>query len=263
MQIHHSLHGSVLGLSKDNELIARGGFAAGQIGSHIVYPNGRYVALFDDFLGDVIADQWSAAKGSDGAAAIAGVRNDNGGWARQTTGATAVVAESCVSMTHSTNYKVGNGGIIFEARVKPITSVANVQYFIGLTDTVATSALEQPMTLTTATMAAVADDCVGFLYDTAATTPLFYGTSVKATVATTLANSIACGLPVADTATTLRIELDALGNAVFYQDGSYKGRIATCITPTIALTPVVEAMARTTAAKSIDCDYVHCAALRV
>lgn len=218
--------------------------------------------LFDDFFGDTLDTRWSGAAGNDAQAVAPAVSAAVGGKVRMTTGDTTTVSESCVSLTHGLNWKAGNGGLVMEAKITPVTSVANVAYFVGFTDALATGSLELPMTLSTATMTAVADDCAGFLFDTAATTDVFYGAAVKATTATVFASSPACNAPVADTAMTLRVEIDTSGNVRFYQDGVYMGKIDSAITTTVALTPVVAAMARTTTSKSLDVDYVYAQQLR-
>jgi hypothetical protein len=221
-----------------------------------------YVRLFDDFLGDVIADQWSAAQGTDGQGAIAAINAQAGGAIRLTSGDTTVVAESLSSLTHALNWKANQGGLVFEAKVTPVSAVTTVSYFIGLTDVLATTTLEEPATLTTATITYNAADAVGFLYDTAATTDVFYGVAVKATAGTAFANAVVGALPVAGTAITFRIELSATGAASFYVDGVLLGTIAAAVTATVALTPIISVMARTTATRSIDVDYIDLKALR-
>lgn len=217
------------------------------------------VALFDDFLGDVIADQWSAAKGTDPQAVIATIQMAASGTVRLTSGDTTVVAESCSSLTHGLNWKAANGGLVFEAKVTPVSAVTTVQYFVGLTDTLATTTLEQPFTLSGTTFTAVADDAVGFVFDTDATTDVWYAIGVKATTKTA---AITCAAPTADTAQTFRIEIDTSGTATFYVDGVSVGSKADAVTTSVALTPVVEVMARTTTSRSIDVDYIYCGQTR-
>jgi hypothetical protein len=222
-----------------------------------------YVRLFDDFLGDVIEDGWSAGQGTDGQGAIAAVvAGAAGGAVRLTSGDTTVVAESISSLTHGLNWKANQGGLVFEARVTPVSAVTTVAYFIGLTDVLAATTLEEPATLSTATITYNAADAVGFLYDTGATTDVFYGVAVKATVGTAFASAVVGALPVAGTAITFRIELSTTGAASFYANGTLLGTIAAAVTATVALTPIVSVMARTTATRSIDVDYIDVKALR-
>jgi lipoprotein-anchoring transpeptidase ErfK/SrfK len=212
----------------------------------------------DDFLGDVIADQWSAAEGNDDLAVIAAINSQPNGVVRQVTGDTVTLSESGVSLTHGLNWRASNGGLIFEARIIPITAVTTVCYFVGLTDTLATTTLELPATLSTTTITYVADNAVGWLYDTAATTDVFYGVGVKATSGIAFANAVVGSAPVADTAMTLRIEVTSSGAAEFFQDGVSKGTLANAVTSTTQLTPIVAAMARTTSSRTLDVDYIYC-----
>lgn len=212
------------------------------------------VTLFDDFLGDVLDDAWSGAKGSDGQAVVPTINPAIGGWVRLTSGDTVTPAESISSLTHGLNWKAESGGLAFEAKVKPVSSVASVAYFIGLTDALATGTLEEPVTLSGTSFTSNATDCVGFVFDTAATTDVFYCIGVKNNADTAATATIA---PAADTAVTLRIELSAAGAATFYVNGNLVATIADAVTPSVALTPIVEVMTRTTAVKSIDADYIH------
>lgn len=224
-----------------------------------------YVRLFDDFLGDAIDSRWSAAQGTDGQGAIAAVvAGSAGGAARLTAGDTTVVAESLSSLTHGLNWKANQGGLVFEAKVTPAPSgtVADVAYFIGFTDTLATTTLEEPATISSTTITYVADNAVGFLYDTGATTDVFYGVAVKATTGTAFASAVVGAAPVAATAITFKIELSATGDASFYADGTLLGTIANAVTATVALTPIVSVMANTTTVKTIDVDYIDVKALR-
>lgn len=253
-----SIHGDRLGFDKDEYLTGKGikGMRSNDSAVTLFHKPRLRVELMDDFLGDVIADQWSAAAGNDAQSVIAVINAQASGVVRQTTGDTTTVSESCVSLTHGLNWTAANGNLVMEVKFTPVTSVANVQYFIGFTDTLATTTLEQPATLSTATITYVADDAVGFLFDTNATTDVFYGVGVKATTGISFANSVVCAAPVADTAMRLRVEIDTAGTAYFYQDGILKGSLANAVTTTVKLTPVVEAMARTTTSKTIDVDYI-------
>lgn len=255
--IKTSLFGKLVGLTHTNRLVTSDGLVVGNNqASDLLMPAPNNRAFFDRFMGDVIADQWSAAKGTDGQAVIATVKGGAGGGVRLTSGDTTVVAESLSSLTYALNWTASQtGGLIMEAKVTPVSAVTTVAYFVGLTDTLATSTLEEPMTLSGTTFTTTATDAVGFLYDTNATTDVFYGMSVAGD--TDGAAAVPCSLPVAGTAVTLRVELDTSGNAKFYENGVYKGAIATAVTAATALTPIVSVMARTTACRSIDVDYIY------
>lgn len=224
------------------------------------HAGGRYgdlahrVTLFDDFLGDVIADQWSAAKGSDGQAVIATIQPAVNGAVRLTSGDTVTVAESLSSLTHALNWKAEKGNLVFEAKITPVSSVANVGIFAGLTDALATGTLEEPVTLSGTSYTSNATDAVGFLFDTAATTDTIRAVGVAGDADAANVNT---GLAFeADTEYTLRIEVDKLGNATFYLNGQVVASLAEAVSPDVALTPIVCVMARTTTSKSVDVDYV-------
>lgn len=212
------------------------------------------VTLFDDFLGDVLEDAWSGAKGTDAQAVVPTINAQASGVVRLTSGDTVVVAESAVSLTHALNWKAANGDLVFEAKVKPVSSIADVAYFIGFTDVLATTTLEEPITLSVTTFTTTATDAVGFVYDSAATTDVFYCMGVANDVDAT---AVATSAPVADTAVTLRVEVSSAGVGRFYVNGANVATIPGCVTASVALTPVVEIMARTTTSKSIDVDYIY------
>ncbi len=244
--IHDNGPARGFGLTDDGDIVSRNRI-------HSVAPD-KVIRLFDDFFGDVIADQWSAAQGTDGQGAIAAVNAQVGGVVRLQSGDTVTVAESLSSLTQGLNWKASNGGLLFEARVKAVTSVADVAYFIGLTDVLATSTLEEPITLSGTTFTTNATDAVGFVYDTAATTDVWYGKGVandvdSATVTTTVA-------PVAGTWQTFRIEIDSAGKATFSINGTVVGSATGAVTASVSLTPVISVMARTTTVKPLDVDYI-------
>jgi len=253
-----SLHGDRIGLDRNDYLTGKGfqGVSFGNKGAEFQYRNLREaIVLFDDFLGDTLDARWSGAAGNDAQAVAPTINAQVGGVVRMTTGDTVTVSESAISLTHGLNWKASLGGLVFEAKVKPVSSVANVAYFIGLTDVLATTTLEEPITLSGTTFTTNASDAVGFVFDTAATTDVIYGKGVKAdTDSATLTHTAGF---VADTSIVLRIEVDTSGNASLYIDGVLLGTITDAVTPGTALTPVVEIMARTTTSKSIDVDYIY------
>lgn len=219
------------------------------------------VELFDDFLGDVLEDAWSGAKGTDAQAVVPTiVAGAEDGWVRLTAGDTVTVAESLSSLTHGLNWKAESGNLVFEARVKPVSSVAAVAYFVGFTDVLATTTLEEPATVSGTTFTTNAADAVGFLFDTDATTDNWKIVGVANDVDATHADSGVA--PVAGTAQTLKVVLTTAGVASFYINGTLIGTLEDAVTASVALTPIVSVMTRTTAVKSIDVDYIHVAKSR-
>lgn len=217
------------------------------------------VELYDDFLGDVLDDAWSGAKGTDAQAVVPTlVAGEEDGVVRLTAGDTVTVAESISILTHGLNWKAESGNLVGEFRIR-MASIANVAVFVGFTDVLATTTLEEPFSLSGTTFTSNATDAVGLLFDTAATTDVWNiigvadGTDTAATAITA---------PVADTWETFKIVLSAAGTATVYRNGTLKATIAEAVTPSVALTPVVSVMARTTTTKTVDVDYVHVAKTR-
>jgi len=212
--------------------------------------------IFDDFLGDVLADQWGSAVGSDGQVVAPAVAADVNGRFRMTTGddAAADMATNGVQLHSFLSWKANQGNLVFETRVK-LSAITGVALFVGLTDQIAS--LEMPIESAGSadTITTTATDAVGFFFDTRMTTDNWWLAGVKNNADATHQNS---GIaPVADTYNTLRIELDASGNAIFYMDGVKIGtQMANAVTATVALTPVIAAFTPAAASRSIDGDYI-------
>lgn len=224
-------------------------------------PGPGNIRVFDHFDGDVIADQWSASQGSDPQGAIAAIvaATARGEIVLTAGDSNDINAISC--LTRSLNWALTNGSLVFEARVK-VASIANVAYFIGLSDVLATTTKEETFSLSGTTFTAAAADAFGFLFDTAATTDTIRICGVRATTLVT-GNGTDSGLaPVADTYRVYRIEVTAAGVANFYIDGTLVGSLGTAALPvtTIAtlLTPSIYVNGRTTATKTLTADYVDC-----
>lgn len=221
------------------------------------------VRLFDDFLGDVIMDQASAAKGSDPQAVIATLVAGRVG------GAVALVAgdagtgdaADCSSLTYGLNWSAAMGNLFCEAKVK-VDSIANVCMNFGLSDALATTTLESPFTVGASdALTSNATDAVCFTFDTASASDVWFCNGVKADVDATKVNT---GIaPVAATYQTLRIEVDKAGTATFYIDGRLVGTVANAVTAATALTPILTVVSRTTAIKTLEADYIECSGDRL
>ena len=252
------------------------------------------VTLFDDFIGPALdAGKWTTAKGSNGSALVAAPTGATSGGIILTTGATAVVAESASSLTSGLNWSAATGGgstpqlqtrgawvstsgvgvagtkynpgvqaggLVFEAKVQ-MASIANFSCFLGFSDALS-STLETPASLSAGTITYTASNAVGFLFDSAATTPLWTAVGVATGTGITLANALTGVAPVAATWNVIRVEINTIGTATFYIDGVLLGSLLLAVTPATALTPIVTAMARTTASKTITVDYIFVQQMR-
>jgi hypothetical protein len=218
--------------------------------------------FFDDFLGDVIADQWGTAAGTDTSIAVAAFNAQVGGVVRMTSGNTTAgtMATNGVQLHSALNWKANQGGLIFEARVK-VELITNVALFVGLTDQVAS--LEMPINAsgTSEQLTSTADDAVGFLFDTAFATDNTWLVGTKAGTDATHQNSGVA--PTADTFHYYRIEIDSSGHAKFFIDNVQTGTLmANAVTATVALTPVVAVFSRNSTQKYVDVDYIYVTADR-
>lgn len=242
-----------VGLDDDRVLVAERG---------LVHGKSRVVNYFDDFLGDVIADQWGVDKGSDGAAANFAISAAVNGMVRATTGAGAgaSMAANGVQLHQQLLWKANMGNLEMEARVK-ISAITTVALFVGFTDQI--GSLEAPITSAASadTITTNATDAVGFMFDTAMSTDTIWLVGVKNDVDATKANSAVA--PVADTWITLKVELDTSGNATFYINGAKKGTVSAAVTATVALTPVVTCFRRAAESITCDVDYIDIYASRV
>lgn len=221
-----------------------------------------YVDEMDDFLGDVLADQWGAAVGSNGSVVTPTISADVNGKVRMVTGADAggTMALNGVQLHRALNWKANQGSLFVEWRVK-LSAITGIACFIGLTDQVA--ALECPINSAASadTLTSNATDAVGWMFDTSMATDNWWLTGVAADVDATAQNSAIA--PVADTYERFRIDLSSTGVATFRRNGVAIGNVMTgALTATVALTPVVAAFSRAAASRNVDIDYCHIGALR-
>lgn len=258
-----SLHGKEIGLDSQRRLIAPRGVVAGNDGSQIAMPAPSIVSLFDDFLGDVVADQWNFVEGTDSATSDGAVlASGNGGVFRFTTGdAGTGNAADFVQLTSYLNWKASNGNLCFEARFK-MSRITNAFAYLGFTDLVT---LEVPIYSASSadTITTNATDAVGFMFDTRMTTDVWHLVGVATDVdATRQATAYA---PVADTYETFRIELSAAGVATFFRNGVQVGTaMSGAVTAAAALTPtVMVGNTSGTTTFTADLDYLHVAMARV
>lgn len=212
--------------------------------------------FYDDFMGDLLADEWTAITGNDAQAVAAAISAGVlGGVVAMTSGDSnpGVTAADAAGLVLGRNWRASDGGLFMEARVK-LDAITTARAFIGFTDTIA---LEFPAVFSGATLVAAADDAVGFLFDTVGNAPDdWYGVGVKATVVGARQD---CGAaPAADTYDILRVEISSAGAATFYLNGTSVATLANAVTATTLLTPVLIVMeAGVAAVRVLTCDYVH------
>ncbi len=260
-RILNSIDSNLIGRDSLGRLIAKDGFRAGDHGKQIDLPSVKTVSFFDDFLGDVIADQWNYVEGTGNPADAAVLAGGIGGVLRVTTGAAGTgLAADLSQMTQALQWQASNGGLTLQARLK-LSAITTCYVFIGFTD-VAT--LEAPIESANSanTLTSNASDAVGFMFDTRMTNDTWWLVGVKADTDATHQNTGYA--PVADDYATFRIELTSTGAADFFYNGVQVGtRMSAAITATTDLTPTL-AVGKTSVAAgmTMDVDYAHVSMLR-
>lgn len=231
--------------------------SAGEAGAAALttIPNAGYVALFDDFLGDVLDANWNYVEGTDASPTDAAVfAGGIGGVLRMSSGdAGTGLAADLAQLNSFLNWRAANGDLVVEARGK-LSSLTNAYLFVGFTDV---NTLEAPIESSASgdLVTSNATDAVGFMFDSRMATDNFWLVGVKADVDATKQNSGVA--PVAGDYVTLRVVLSAAGAAYFFVNGVMVGtEMVAAVTPTVALTPTI-ALGNTslTVAKTFDVDY--------
>lgn len=277
-----SKHGPKQGITLQDETLAQGGFVAGgNDAPAIVLPgNPKFVALFDDFLGDLVADEWAAVEGSD-TGTNQGLVTGTGGVFRITDSLTVSGTAPAVRLGALTqglfkNWKadMGKGSmktdrrLRLSARVKleTVTRTADAgrtHAFIGFSDS---GGGEFPAWDTGAGVISAAADLVGFLFSPGGDTgwSLVAAKSVAGDSGDQLVVAGASYGPSTNTYTTLEVEIrsglsDTGGTAHFWIDGKKVGTISSPLASNVALTPWIGAAGQDTgdqAGKFFDIDYV-------
>lgn len=265
MRIQTSIHGLLAGVGAKfsnglQPFISKGGFMSGVHGNQIELPSPRRVALFDDFLGDVLQDPWNAVEGSDTDGAQAVLAGGIGGLLRLTSGnddANGTQATDASGVTSFLNWQASNGNLAFQTRIK-VSRITDAYIFAGFTDVITA---ELPVIAASGTTITTnATDAVGFLFDTNFTADVWQLVGVATDVDATR-QELTGNAPVADDFVTLRIELTADGKASFFINGAQVGtQMSGAVTAGADLTPCVYVSnADGTSAVTLDIDYIHVA----
>lgn len=260
MEILTSKHGRDLGLGPaaidgKRALVASGGFVAGNPGSQRLFGGPSRIELWEDFEGDVIADQWNVVEGTDSATSDAAILAGGiGGVLRITTGdAGTGLAADMIQLTRALQWQASNGGLRCEAKFK-LSAITTCYVFFGFTDLVT---LEAPIESAASanTLTSNATDAVGFMFDTRMTDDQWWLVGVATNVDATHQNTGFA--PVADTYATFAIEVSAAGVATFFYNGNPVGSAMTgALAAAADLTPTL-AVSKTSVAASmtLDLDY--------
>lgn len=274
-----SKHGNRQYITPYDNTISRNALGTGGEGVPGVLVPGSHqtVALFDDFLGDLIADEWALVKTDTGipTPAIANITN---GVLRLSGSETQPVtaAAGAVGLTQGLfkQWKADMGGrkggrLRLSARVKnsvvsATAEAGRVHMFVGFSDS---GGDEFPAYDTGAGVISAAADLVGLLYAPSSTdaSTTWKGVSAKSTAGDSGDQQVipsTVATPVSNVYNTLEVEVvngpsDTGGAAHFWVDGRKIGTINSPVGSGIALTPWIGAwMQDTGLATQFDIDYV-------
>lgn len=213
------------------------------------------VEFFDDFVSDNVTP-YTEAVGTGGSQDIADVHG--GVWRMTCTNAET----ADVSLGGEVVFEADEGSpVIFETRVKSVTSAAAASSFCGLSDANTESGgviiEDEDGTLNT-----VPTDAVGFLIETEQTNQ-WQAVGVQNDVDNSQVNLGADTANAVGTYQTLRMELhpNSSGTAAFYVNGDLKSTQTSFFRSSIVMAPVLSLGGRATA-YSLDWDYVYVTAPR-
>lgn len=230
------------------------------------------VEVFDDFTYETLATtgvgrgDWIVFSGSDGdatsAVVVAGV--PEGQILMGSGGAGDVNDGSTMSLILlSQGALVSTGLTVFETRVS-FDQITGTSWCFGLSDTLAEATERNLYKVNSGTIAdggLTLTNAVAFCFDTDATAPTKWQfTSENAgTIAGSAAEDAHTTGPTADTYATLRIEVDATGDARFYIDGTLVNTETTAVATTSLLIPFIGGNSADDAdvATDVHVDYIY------
>lgn len=276
-----SLHGRRAYITSNDHLVSKGAMATGGEDKPTITLPGSHdiVAVFDDFLGDLVADEWAFVEADTGYSGA--ITTGTNGVFRIQGSETQLVAPDTAAAALTgglvKNWKADQGGpkagnLRLTARVKLETvsraaEGGRTHVFVGFSDS---GGAELPAYDTGAGIITAAADAVGFMFAPGGDTGWTL-VSAKSTAGDSGDQSVVAGAsygPSANTYTTLEVEVrsgqsDTGGAAHFWIDGKKVGRINSPVGSAIAMTPWVGMFVQDTgAAQYLDIDYVGVSAPR-
>lgn len=263
MNFLKGIHRRALGISNDSQVMARNGFVAGgEEKPAIVFPAPDTVSVFDDFLGDLVADEWIVGgdTGQTFQSTVAGnsTTGFTNGVFRLTSSAsvTQTPAGAAQSINTPPMWKANQGRLRFGTRLKTNVLAGN-SVFVGFTDTGGT---ELGVYDTGGGIQTPADNYVGFIWsgEGGATQQAYRCVAGKAGV-DQVGTPVSSVTPTAGVYDVLEIELPGVNGGVanFFVNGKPYAQIPSdAVTPTVALAAGVWRANTDAAADAIDIDWI-------
>ncbi len=228
------------------------------------------IIKFDDFHGTVLgiaalgtnSSDWLSFIGAAGGTALVAVEEASPeGILTFTTGADDD-ADDMIEVSYGTNgfqALVSNGLTIIECR-SAIDAVTASQFACGLSEDVAVDGgedMEHIITTGTITDNANVSTGISIMFSTDATTDEWQAVSTNAGTIGNAATEYNLNVaPTAGTYDTLRIEIEANGDAYFYVNGVLQGAEPLAVATAATLMPWLGVMSTTTTLVKVDTDYV-------
>ena len=212
------------------------------------------VTLEDDFLGPTLLTNWAGVAENSGTAAIVAAKA--GGQVNLVTG---TATGNRAHLWSGLNHLPSEGSVVTTFICSNRTAVTTRAIFIGLTDV---GTQEQPIEISGVTITSNASNAVGFVYDTAATSAIWYVLGVAGDVDTPLTaatwNGDSTLVPVQETQDEFTIITSVDGDSIFYINGEQMGVVTNSVGTTALLTPIVSLETRDDAAMTLWIDYGFC-----
>lgn len=221
--------------------------------NHGIVSSASPIYVSDDFKAPVINTGFVKTVGNDGqAVAFAVTQADPLGVVLGTTGdAGTGIAADGLTLAGPLVF-TPSAERTFRCRVK-VSAITNVYLFIGFTDVLPSTTLEEPISLSGTTFTTTATDACGLLFDTSATTDTIRGVGVAADVDATAVDTALAW--VADTYKDVKIVVTTAGTMKAYLDGVLVATVTGAVTASVALAPIIVADARTTSTRDVTVDY--------
>jgi hypothetical protein len=283
MSILKGLHRRVFGIAHNDMILSRHGYVSGGEDKPAIVLPGVHdtVALFDDFLGDLVADEWAYVESDTGYSGVLATAT-NGIFRITGSETQGVTSEAAGALTQGLfkNWKANSGGpkngrLRLTARVKVGTISQTAEggrphVFVGFSDS---GGAEFPAYDTGAGVISPAADMAGFYYSAspASGSTAWKLVSVKSTAGDSgdqLVDAASSYAPTSNVYQTLEMEIrsgnsDTGGRAHFWIDGKKVGTIDSPVGSAIALTPWIGMWCQDTGfANTLDIDYVAISAPR-
>jgi len=209
------------------------------------------VHFWDDFLADTINLDFYIVNADTGGTAFA-INDQHNGVIRGTGDGTD---GDITNLIGPVIYRADAGGLTLEVRATLITSLADGEWYIGLSDATTD---ENPITLSTADAVTTnASNAVGFAFTGGGTADWkMVSVNGDADGSVVRANVGGATTPVLTTWQTFKIVLNTDGDADYYIDGVFQGREDAAVSATTLLNVQVTMQDGGTA-KSMDLDYIE------